>query len=116
VPEGSLLTRTWSARIAESGRTIAAQIRNDDTPSGGGKRGRDAIVSMHVIRKPVHQDDRGAIHWTKFLVGDLQCRSQDGLHIPSAPYTDNFGTDRFGLWKGKLKTPLQNLLFGGCHW
>src|SRR6516162_5681724 len=28
------------------------------------------------------------------------------------------GSNRFGVWKGELETPLQsaNLLFGGCHW
>jgi hypothetical protein len=81
VPERSLLPRTRNTRIAESGRPVAAQIWNDDPPPGGGEQGRDAIISVYVIRKSMHQDDRRTIRWTRFLVGDFRCRSQDGLHI-----------------------------------
>src|SRR5271170_4673019 len=79
-PERSLLAGTQGSRIAEAGRPIAAQIWNDDPPSGGGERGRDAVISVHVIRKSVHQEDCRAIPWTMFLVSNLQCRSQDGVH------------------------------------
>jgi hypothetical protein len=84
VPECSLLAGTQSSRIAKSGRPVAAQIWNDDPPPGCGERGRDIIISVHVIRKPVHQDGRWAIGWTRFLVGNFQCRSQDRLHIAPA--------------------------------
>src|SRR5271163_3225124 len=80
VPERCLLTGSRNSRISESGWPVAAQIWNDDPPSGGGERGRDAVISVHVIRKSVHQDDCRAIPWTMFLVSNLQCRSQDGVH------------------------------------
>ena len=45
MPERSLLAGTEGSWIAEPGRPIAAQIRNNDPPSGGGERGRDAILA-----------------------------------------------------------------------
>jgi len=79
-PERFLLAGTQGSRIAEAGRPIAAQIRDYHPPSGGGEGRCDGILSMYVIRKSLHQDDCLAIPWTMFLVSNLQCRSQDGVH------------------------------------
>src|SRR5215813_9472079 len=68
VSERSLLTRTRSIRVAKPGRPVATQIRNNNPPPGGGERRRNYIVSMHVVREPMHQDDRSPICGAGFLV------------------------------------------------
>jgi hypothetical protein len=77
--DGGLFGHAGSARAQACG-TITAQVRHKHAETGFHERWDHLIVSPHIIREAVEQDDRKALRIAAFFVSDGESRRGNGLN------------------------------------